>query len=318
MLTSSPKIFQINCRDFFKLNFLGSNRWIWSRCCDADFNSTWARLSCYLSKGPLKQDFLDIYLTTFSQSVIWETQKLWLSSFASKPSKFNLDFKNVPENSEKVFCLWDNCIWIGIVKLSLWRTRNFLYAANVVTSSPKICHVNKRDSFQLNFLGSDRWIWSRCCDADFSSSCERLPCCLSNCPIKREFLDIYLITFSQSVISQIKKLLLSSFYSKSSKFNINFQNAAKTSESFFSFSNNWISIAILKLSLLRKKYFWLAANVLTSRPKIWHVSIRETFSNSISFPVTNEYDKGAVIRISTVVGHVYHIACRSIVWNGTF
>ena len=29
----------------------------------------------------------------------------------------------------------------------------------------------------------------------------------------------------------------------------------------------------------------------------------------MSLPVTNEYDKGAVIQISTVFGHVYHIAC---------
>ena len=31
------------------------------------------------------------------------------------------------------------------------------------------------------------------------------------------------------------------------------------------------------------------------------MSIRETFSNSISLPVTNEYDKGAVMKISTVL-----------------
>ena len=31
----------------------------------SDFNSILACLTCYLSKGPLKRDFLDIYLTTF-------------------------------------------------------------------------------------------------------------------------------------------------------------------------------------------------------------------------------------------------------------
>ena len=39
-------------------------------CCDADGNSVWARFPCCLAKGPLKQDFLDIYLTMFSESVI--------------------------------------------------------------------------------------------------------------------------------------------------------------------------------------------------------------------------------------------------------
>ena len=31
----------------------------------SDFKSFKARLSCHLLKGPLKRDFLDIYLTTF-------------------------------------------------------------------------------------------------------------------------------------------------------------------------------------------------------------------------------------------------------------
>ena len=99
--------------------------------------------------------------------------------FFSKCLKFKLDFKNAAKNWEKVFCFWDNCIWIGIVKLSLLRTGYFSSAANVLTSSPKILHVNKRDFFQLNFLGSDPWIWERCCDADFNSAWAPLPCCLS-------------------------------------------------------------------------------------------------------------------------------------------
>ena len=159
VLTSSPKIWHFNNRDFFQINSLGSDHWIWKSCCDADFNSAWARLPCCLSKGPLKRDFLDIYLTTFSESVISKIQNLGGSSFFKKYLKFNLDFKNAAKNSEKVFCFWDNCIWIGIVKLSLLRTGYFSSAANVLTSSPKIWHVNKRDFFQLNFLGSDRWIW---------------------------------------------------------------------------------------------------------------------------------------------------------------
>ena len=37
------------------------------------------------------------------------------------------------------------------------------------------------------------------------------------------------------------------------------------------------------------------------------MSIREIFSNIISFPVTNGSDKDTVMQISTVLGHVYHI-----------
>ena len=61
--------------------------------------------------------------------------------------------------TEMFFFYYDNYIWIGIVKLSLLRTGYFSSAANVLTSSPKIFHVNKKDFFQLNWLGSDEWIW---------------------------------------------------------------------------------------------------------------------------------------------------------------
>ena len=88
-----------------------------------------------------------------------EIQDLWASSFWSKCSKFQLDFKNAAKNSEKVFCFWDNCIWIGIVKLSLFRTGYFSSAANVLTNSPNNLHVNQKDFYQLNWLGNDQWIW---------------------------------------------------------------------------------------------------------------------------------------------------------------
>ena len=75
-------------------------------------------------------------------------------SFLSKCSKFHRDFKIDARNAEKGFCFWDNCIWIGIVKLSLLRRGYISSAANVLTSSPKILHVNQRDVFQLNWLGT--------------------------------------------------------------------------------------------------------------------------------------------------------------------
>ena len=46
--------------------------------------------------------------------------------------------------------------------------------------------------------------------------------------------------------------------------------------------------------------------------------IRETFSNTISSPVTNEYDKGAVMKIWTLLGHVYHIAYQTILLSEIF
>ena len=48
------------------------------------------------------------------------------------------------------------------------------------------------------------------------------------------------------------------------------------------------------------------------------MSITETFSNSIDLEMINEYDQDAVMQFSTVFEHVYNVACRRILWNGTF
>ena len=54
----------------------------------------------------------------------------------------------------------------------------------------------------------------------------------------------------------------------------------------------------------------------------------ETFTNSIDLATVNEsmnesmlfineFDKDVVMQIWTVPGHVYHVACQRVVWNGT-
>ena len=73
---------------------------------------------------------------------------------------FNIEFRfqKFSKKWRKIFCFWDNCICIGIVKLSLLRAGYFSSDANVLTSCPKIFHFNKKDFFQLNWLSSDHWI----------------------------------------------------------------------------------------------------------------------------------------------------------------
>ena len=181
-------------------------------CYDVDFNSVWTSSPYCLWKGLLKQDFLDIYLTTFSESIFSQTQKLWGSSFFSKYSKFNLNFKNAGKNSEKGLFFLDNCVWIGIVKFSLLTAGYILSAANVLRRSSKISHVNKRDFFDYKFPASNQLIWSMFYDAEFHSVWACLPYCLSKGFLKQEFLDIYLTTFSESVTSEIQKLSGSSFF----------------------------------------------------------------------------------------------------------
>ena len=79
--------------------------------------------------------------------------------FSSKMFKSESRFQKWSRKLRKMFCFWDNCTWIGIVKMSLLRTGHFSPVAYVLTSSPKISHVNKRDFFQLHLLGSDQSIW---------------------------------------------------------------------------------------------------------------------------------------------------------------
>ena len=48
------------------------------------------------------------------------------------------------------------------------------------------------------------------------------------------------------------------------------------------------------------------------------ILLRETFSNSIAFPLINKYAKGAVVQILTVFVPVYHNAFPKVFTNGTF
>ena len=179
-----------------------------------------------------------------------------------------------------MFCFWHNCIWIRIVKLSLLRTGYFSSAANVLTSSPKIWHVNKRLFFEHNFVASEEWIWERCCDADFNSLCAHLPYSLSMHPLEWYILDVYLTTFSESGTSKIQNLWGLSFYSKCSKFNLDFKNGAKNWATLLRFWDNCTWIGIVILSLLRTGCISWAANMLRSSPKIWLVNKRDFFEHN--------------------------------------
>ena len=50
----------------------------------------------------------------------------------------------------------------------------------------------------------------------------------------------------------------------------------------------------------------------------FYMSIRESFSNLIDWVVIDEDDQGAVMQISTALGHVCLGACEKVLWNETF
>ena len=45
---------------------------------------------------------------------------------------------------------------------------------------------------------------------------------------------------------------------------------------------------------------------------------KSDFSNSITFTVITQDDKGALIKIESVFRLVYHVACRDVVSNASF
>ena len=79
-------------------------------CCHSDFYNISTHFRCSLCKVPVKNDFLDIYLTMFFGAGISGKISDMRVSFFKKNLKFNIDFKNAKKNSEKLFCYCDNCI----------------------------------------------------------------------------------------------------------------------------------------------------------------------------------------------------------------
>ena len=153
-----------------------------------------ARLPCCLSRGPLKREFLDIYLSkSFGVGNFGNTEAMRVIFFW-KCSKFNGDLENAAKKQEKIFCFWDKWIWIVCIELSLLRREYLSSAVNVLTKSLKTLDVTNIDVFQGIYFHSDQWIWQRSCRWDWISVAARLPCCLSRGHLKRDFLDIFVST----------------------------------------------------------------------------------------------------------------------------
>ena len=67
-----------------------------------------------------------------------------------------MQIKEMPKkNGEKVFCFWDNSVWIDCVNLSLLRGEYLSSAVNVLRNSLNILNSGNIDLFQLNYVDSD-------------------------------------------------------------------------------------------------------------------------------------------------------------------
>ena len=158
-LTKCPKILHITQRDFFNLNCLQRDRWIWQRCCRSAFNSFSLRLPCHLSKGPLKRDFLDIYLTTSFGVHNFKNASAMRVIFFLEMFKIESKFRKGKKKLENIFRFWDNCIWKCCYKLPLLRRWCLSSAVNGWRNRAKILHIIQRDFFNRNCLHRDHWIW---------------------------------------------------------------------------------------------------------------------------------------------------------------
>ena len=152
--------------------------------------------------------------------------------FSSKYLQSNLDFKNTGKNLEYFFCFWNKCISIGIVKLSLLRTGYFSSGANALTSSTEIFHVNKRLfptqlPRQLS-MNMTKVVWRRLqqCFCTFTMLL------VEGSSETWRFRHLSDYVFRDRRFRNRKSMRVI-FFSKYSKFNLDFKNSAKNSEKRF-------------------------------------------------------------------------------------
>ena len=118
-LTNSPKILHTIKRNFFNPNCLHRDQGIWERCCRSALNTISARFPCYLWKGPLKQDLLDIYLTRFFGVRKFKNTSamrvIFLKNFFKIQSNFRkwkknhkllIAFEIISSENVAISCLW--------------------------------------------------------------------------------------------------------------------------------------------------------------------------------------------------------------------
>ena len=96
--------------------------------------------------------FYRVVWRSFSQSVVSEKHKRWLSSFSSKCLEFDVDSRNCTKHSENVVRFPHNYFWIGSFKFSQSWTGYLPSAVNVLTNTPKISSVTRETFFESTSL----------------------------------------------------------------------------------------------------------------------------------------------------------------------
>ena len=117
---------------------------------------------------------------------------------------------------------------------------------------------------------------------NLNSVWRRLPCCLSKGTVKRHFLDSYVIVswrvgnFGNTLATRVN------FYLKMFKIECRCQNCRKKLEKVCQFWDNILWNGYVKFSLLRGEYLSSAANMLTNRHNILHITNSDFFKLNIT------------------------------------
>ena len=120
MVKVLPSIFQECLRRFTMLLLEGSTE-----------TELFRDLSSHVFRSPSVQKYI-----SFVGHAFFEIVENWMYILKTR--------KN---NWQKVFCLWDNCIWRCCNKLCLLRREYLSSAVNVLTNSPNSFHITKRDFY---------------------------------------------------------------------------------------------------------------------------------------------------------------------------
>ena len=102
-LTNSPKILHYTQRTFWSLNFIRRDQSIWETFCRSPLKISSAPLPCYLVKGPLERDTLDIELTTDFGVRKFKNPSAMKVIFFRKMFKIKSKFRKSEKKIENIF-----------------------------------------------------------------------------------------------------------------------------------------------------------------------------------------------------------------------
>ena len=129
--------------------------WRW---CHSAFKCFSGHLPCYLLKGPLRRDFLDIYLTTCFGVRNFKNRSAMRVIFCFNMYQIESKFRKCKNRLKNILFFGDNCSLKCCFNLFLLRRKYLLSAVNGLTNSSKILHITQTDFFNLNwFTGINKY-----------------------------------------------------------------------------------------------------------------------------------------------------------------